>query len=119
MTEVAGLVQRLVAIPSLSGQEHDAAEFVAHWAGEKRLDVSRRGDNVIVTVRRGRGPRVLLNSHLDTVAPVAGWQSNPHLPELVGEKIVGLGANDAKGCVAAMLCAVAKVAEHKAVKGEV
>jgi len=119
MTPVVELVKALVATPSLSGKEVAAAKVVAGWAEERKLNVKRVGANVVITVPAGKGPRVLLNSHLDTVAPVAGWERDPYAPQVAGEKIVGLGANDAKGCVSAMLCAVADVAQSKMLKGEV
>lgn len=119
MTAVAGLVADLVAVPSLSGKEHDAAQLVARWAESQRLAVSWNGPNVIVTVTGGKGPRVLLNSHLDTVAPVAGWETDPFVPQTNNGKIVGLGANDAKGCASSMLCAVAGVAKRGKLNGEI
>src|SRR5882724_9183718 len=118
MTAVVELLKTLVATPSLSGKEEAAAGVVAAWAEQRKLAVRRLGPNVIVTISGGKGPRVLLNSHLDTVAPVAGWQADPYTPQVNGDKIIGLGANDAKGCVSAMLCAVADVAAKK-LKGEV
>ncbi|MDQ2659386.1 MAG: M20/M25/M40 family metallo-hydrolase, partial [Verrucomicrobiota bacterium] len=50
-------------------------------------------------------PRLLLVSHLDTVPPCEGWQSDPNKLQSEGEKLIGLGANDAKGSVAAMIMA--------------
>jgi acetylornithine deacetylase len=111
MTDVAALVQELVATPSLSGQEAEAAALVARHAERQNLSVTRVGPNVIVTVSGAKpGRRLLLNSHLDTVAPVAGWTTDPFKPQLAGGKIVGLGANDAKGCLASMLCAAVAAA---------
>jgi acetylornithine deacetylase len=67
------------------------------------------GRNVVIQVGRDQGPRLLLNSHLDTVAPVAAWPHDAFVPVESDGRISGLGANDAKGCVAAMLGAVAGV----------
>ena len=55
---------------------------------------------------RGNGARtLLLNSHMDTVPASAEWTADPHAADLVDGKIVGLGSNDAKGPLAALVCA--------------
>jgi acetylornithine deacetylase len=104
------LVQEMIAVPSPSGCEDKLADLVAERAGSCGLPVERVGRNLVIRVGPDAGKRLLLCSHLDTVSPVAGWSSNPFSPQLDGERIIGLGANDAKGCVAAMLCAVASFA---------
>ncbi|MFB6093447.1 MAG: M20 family metallopeptidase [Halanaeroarchaeum sp.] len=59
------------------------------------------GGNVLATRGEGR-PRVVLNTHLDTVAP--------HVPlDRDGERVRGRGACDAKGPLAAMLDAFVTV----------
>ena len=63
------LLRQLVAIPSLSGTEAHLAAFVLAWARSHGLDAEPVGRNVVVRVGRRGGPRLLLNSHLDTVAP--------------------------------------------------
>ena len=101
----AGIVQRLaefVAIPTVSGQEGRLADRIAEICGEAGVPATRRGRNVLAA--RGEGsPCLLLNSHLDTVPPVEGWSADPWTPRVEGERLVGLGSNDAKASVAAML----------------
>src|SRR6185369_18047312 len=49
----------------------------------------------------------LLNSHLDTVPAGEGWSHDPWTPQFANGALSGLGANDAKGCVTAMIeCAL-------------
>lgn len=103
----AELLPRLVAIPSESGAEGELAAFVLDWARGHRLDAAMVGRNLVIRAGRPSGRRLLLCSHLDTVAPVAGWPHDPFEPREQDGRISGLGANDAKGCVAAMLCAMA------------
>lgn len=96
------LLQALVAIPSVSGDEGRIADTVSGWAEGWGARVQRKGHNVWFSV--GSGPRrLLVNSHLDTVKPCAGWTYAPHAPEWRDERLYGLGSNDAKGCVAGML----------------
>ena len=40
-------------------------------------------------------PTILLNSHIDTVKPVAGWRRQPFTPKIENGKLYGLGSNDA------------------------
>jgi acetylornithine deacetylase len=52
-----------------------------------------------------------MNTHLDTVPAGAGWDADPLEPVEENGRIVGLGACDAKGCLASMLCAAARLKE--------
>ncbi|MFL5350278.1 MAG: M20/M25/M40 family metallo-hydrolase [Hyalangium sp.] len=100
----AALLEALVATPSVSGQEGRIADQVASWVESWGARVQRQGSNLWFTV--GSGPRrLLVNSHLDTVPPCAGWTLEPQVPVWREGKLYGLGSNDAKGCVAAMLLA--------------
>ncbi len=106
----AVLLKELVAVPSPSGEEGALARSILERAAAWGLRAEAAGRNVVIRVGSHSGPRVLLNSHLDTVAPVAGWTHDPFTPEERNGRISGLGANDAKGCVATMLCAAVQLA---------
>ena len=106
--DAMALLRRLVAIPSVSGDEGAIADEVAAEMARHGLPPRRQGHNVWCTIGRG-APHLLLNSHLDTVPPCAGWHTDPHEPVWDGDQLVGLGANDAKGCGAAMLLAVVRL----------
>jgi acetylornithine deacetylase len=117
----AALLEALVATPSVSGQEARLADQVAAWAQAWGARVQRQGSNLWFSV--GSGPRrLLVNSHLDTVPPCAGWTLEPQQPVWREGKLYGLGSNDAKGCVAAMLLAARALLENPATlegRGEV
>jgi acetylornithine deacetylase len=102
----AELLEALVAIPSVSGQEGPIAEALQARLEGIGFAVSRQRRNLWFEVGQG-APRLLVNSHLDTVPPCAGWTSDPFTPRWTGTRLTGLGANDAKGCVAAMVLAAA------------
>lgn len=108
------LLERLVATPSYSGDEGATADLIAAWLTGRGCRVERRGHNV--WARTGRpGPLVLLNSHHDTVRPNAGWAdepSGPHAPTWDGERLVGLGSNDAGGPLVALLAAYVALADE-------
>ncbi|MGZ5564932.1 MAG: M20/M25/M40 family metallo-hydrolase [Chthoniobacterales bacterium] len=99
------LLESLVNIPSVSGNEGALADFLIHLLGTDGFEVQREGDSIWFTLHRGERPHLLLVSHLDTVPPCDGWTSDPFKLRIDGEKLTGLGANDAKGCVAAMILA--------------
>jgi hypothetical protein len=95
-------LSEFVAIPSVSGDEGRLADRIVGICGDAGVSAARRGRNVVAQ-RGDGGPRLLLNSHLDTVPPVEGWSADPWSPRLSDGRLVGLGANDAKASVAAML----------------
>ncbi len=110
-----------MATPSVSGQEGRIADQVAAWVESWGGRVQRQGHNVWFSV--GSGPkRLLVNSHLDTVPPCAGWTLEPQVPVWREGRLYGLGSNDAKGSVAAMLLAARALLEKPQAlegKGEV
>lgn len=104
------LLERLVATPSVSGDEARIADFVVRYARGLGAAVERSGNNVWFSFGAASGPRLLFNSHLDTVPPCAGWSGDPLKPRWAGRRLYGLGSNDAKGAVAAMLAFAAGLA---------
>jgi acetylornithine deacetylase len=105
------LLERLVAIPSVSGEEATLAAFVEDTVRGWGLDVVRDDTSVRVEVRgRAPGPALALVSHLDVVPPGAGWTRDPFTPTIEGERLYGRGSGDAKASVAAMLTAARDVA---------
>jgi acetylornithine deacetylase len=102
---IVDLLSELVSIPSVSRNEAALADRILAICREAGLEAERRRRNVVA--RRGTGaPTLLLNSHMDTVPPVDGWTADPWTPRIEGGRLFGLGANDAKASVAAMLEAV-------------
>ena len=99
----AELLTLLVGTPSVSGEEGPLADLVQNLIAAQGFEVHRQGHNLWFTFGRKGGARLLLNSHLDTVPPSAGWEGDPFTPVWHGPRLQGLGANDAKGCVAALL----------------
>ena len=99
---VLELCRDLVRIPSLSGEEEGCVALLADRLRE--FDPTVSGRNVFAV--RGDGPRtLLLNSHTDTVPASDEWTCDPHAAELRDGRIYGLGANDAKGPLAALTVA--------------
>ena len=93
------LTAELVDIPSVSHDEARAAEFVAAALRDAtHLDTVRIGDNVVSRTSLGRGHRLLVAGHLDTVPPNGNERA-----VLCGDRCSGIGAADMKGGLAVML----------------
>ena len=114
----AELLVSLVSTRSLSGEEGPLADLVQAHLAAQGFAVHRQGHNLWFTFGRKGGPRLLLNSHLDTVPPCAGWEGDPFTPTWHGARLQGLGANDAKGCVAAIILAASALSQQN-LNGEV
>ncbi len=99
------LLERLVRARSPSREEGPAVEVFESWnAG--RFPVAAEGNNRAICRDSGQpGPRLLLLSHYDTVPATSQWTRDPWAPTVESGRMYGLGANDAKGCLAAMMCA--------------
>lgn len=120
MTGVVELLQDLVATPSISGDEGAVADLLQTWFEARGQTVVRDDRNLVVRVRGASpGPVLLLNSHLDVVPPGEGWSRDPFEPLVQDGRMIGRGANDAKGCVAAMACAVMALVARPPTRGEV
>lgn len=103
--EAVELLKRLIATPSVSRDEAAAADVLEAYMKEKGLAPMRHGNNVWC-MSNGfdeKKPTVLLNAHIDTVKPVAGWQHDPFLPTLEDGRLYGLGSNDCGGGLMALL----------------
>ena len=107
--DTIALLERLVNVESVSRNEQRIADEVE---GALRplahLDVSRHGNTVVARTALGRGERVVVAGHLDTV-PL-----NANLPAVReqsdgGDVLRGLGTCDMKGGVAVMLKLAASV----------
>ncbi len=112
MPDEIDLLQRMVAIPSVSGEEEALARFVEQTAREWGLEATR--DDLAVRVEvRGRAPgrTIALISHLDVVPPGKGWTRDPFAPTVEGTRLYGRGSGDAKASVVAMLTAAKDVAD--------
>jgi acetylornithine deacetylase len=109
------LLERLVAIPSVSGDEGAVAAFVEEWGSEGGLHVVRDETSVRVEVQgRSPGHTLAFVSHLDVVPPGTGWTRDPFTPTVEGDRLYGRGSGDAKASVAAMLTAARDVAHGSA-----
>ena len=96
LADPVDLAVALIDIPSESHHERELADIVeTSLRAFAHLHVTRIGDTVVARTDLGRGERVLIGGHLDTV-PAAG-----NLPShLTDDRLYGLGACDMKSGVA-------------------
>jgi succinyl-diaminopimelate desuccinylase len=106
-TDAVDLTVQLVDIESVSRNEQEIADAVEAALRELgHLTVSRHGNTVVARTELGRGERVVIAGHLDTV-PV-----NDNLPaRREGELLHGLGTCDMKGGDAIILRLAATIPE--------
>jgi acetylornithine deacetylase/succinyl-diaminopimelate desuccinylase family protein len=116
---VRGLLLDLVAIPSYGANEGPILEYLVRRFQRQRIpcritELDGKPLNLVAEI--GQGARAIaLNSHLDTVPPgdAALWQTDPLAPVEKDGKIYGRGAEDAKGCLAAMIVAFESLAARR------
>jgi len=103
--DAVSLLEQLIAISSFSKEENTVADFLERYIEIKGYVASRKDNNVWIlspgfdTSR----PTILLNSHIDTVRPVTGWNRNPLIPSIENGRLYGLGSNDAGASVVCLL----------------
>ena len=103
--EAADLLSRLIAIPSVSREETEAADLLEAQMKEWGLSPKREGNNVWTVSPDFDEQRqtILLNAHIDTVKPVATWTRDPFKPQWEDDKLYGLGSNDCGGGLVSLL----------------
>ena len=103
--EAITLLRQLIATPSLSREESHTAALLGEYLEEKGLEVRRRHHNLWVLSSHWKkdAPALLLNSHHDTVKPVTGWTRNPFEATQEGNKLYGLGSNDAGASLVSLI----------------
>jgi acetylornithine deacetylase len=103
--ECIDLLKQLIATPSFSKEEHNAARAVEYFFRRKSIRPHRFLNNVWAynTYFDPLKPTILLNSHLDTVKPNAGYTKDPFTPIVQDGKLFGLGSNDAGGALVSLI----------------
>ncbi|MDR1601076.1 MAG: M20 family metallo-hydrolase [Tannerella sp.] len=103
--DAVDLLKEMISRPSFSRGETDVADCLqARWQAAGQ-EVRRRGNNLWMTAPAfdATRPTLLLNSHIDTVRPVAGWTKDPFRPEEDAHgRLYGLGSNDAGASIVAL-----------------
>lgn len=106
------LLKEMISIPAMSRNEERRASFLEEFLKGMGHGVTRLHNNLLLgdPGLASSKPTILLNSHLDTVKPVAGWKSDPFEARVEGDRITGLGSNDAGASVVSMIAAYHEMA---------
>ncbi len=111
LADCIAFAQRLIRTPSMPGQEAALAGLVADELRALGYD-EVWGDDIGNVYGRLYGadralPALVLNTHLDHVDPgdLSLWPTPPFAAEIVGDRLVGRGACDIKGPLAAQVYA--------------
>jgi acetylornithine deacetylase len=105
--DAIALLQQMIAISSFSKEEKTVADFLERYIEIKGCVAVRKENNVWILSPGfdSARPTILLNSHIDTVKPVAGWKYDALKPFIEQGKLFGLGSNDAGASVVSLLYA--------------
>lgn len=103
--EVIDLLKTLIQIPSISREESKSADAIESFLIKKGVAVNRENNNIWAFNRYYCNTKksILLNSHHDTVPPNGGYTMNPYSAVVDGDKLFGLGSNDAGASVVALI----------------
>ena len=105
--EAVNLLRHLISTPSPSREEAAPADIWEEWLHNQGIDYVERLHNNVFAVAPGFNPErptLMLNSHHDTVRPAASYTRDPYSPDIVtdptqpgieGDRLYGLGSNDA------------------------
>jgi acetylornithine deacetylase len=109
------LLKDLIATPSFSGEESFTATLIQCFLQNRWVETHRKLHNIWAFNRfyDPSKPTILLNSHHDTVKPNLQYTRDPFHPSITGDKLYGLGSNDAGGCLVALLATFLHFYERK------
>lgn len=115
MQQYITLLQQLISIASFSKEEKETADALAAFLEANKCVVQRKGNNVWAKNKyfHEKKPTLLLNSHHDTVKPNSAYTRNPFEATMEGDKLYGLGSNDAAGPLVALLATFLHFNERK------
>ena len=104
-SEAVSLLSRLIAVPSVSRDESEAAGVLESYMDACGLSPRREANNVwaVAPGHDDSRPTLLLNAHIDTVKPVPTWTRPPFSPAVEGDRLYGLGSNDCGGGLVSLL----------------
>ncbi len=99
------LLKKLIATPSVSKSEADAARVIREQIKEYGFNGNIEANNTWIISKdwNDNKPTLLLNAHIDTVKPAATWSRDPFNPTLDGDILYGLGSNDCGGGLVSLL----------------
>ena len=105
MNKYIELLKILISTPSFSKEEENAAKVMRDFLRSENIPFETKENNTWAFCKyyTKEKPTILLDSHIDTVRPAKGYTKDPFSPIEEGDKLFGLGSNDAGGPLVALL----------------
>ena len=105
VSDAVDLLKKLIATPSVSRNEKDAADIMEQTIRSYGFEPQREANNIWILDPHydESRPTLLLNAHIDTVKPVASWTRDPFSPDVEDGVLYGLGSNDCGGGLCSLL----------------
>ncbi|MEM6800256.1 MAG: M20 family metallo-hydrolase [Bacteroidota bacterium] len=99
------LLTSLIKTPSISREENVTATLIENYLKHAGVETFRKDNNIWAKseVFLPEQMTILLNSHHDTVKPNASYTRDPFEASIEGDKLYGLGSNDAGGCLVSLI----------------
>ena len=112
------LLRQMIQTPSFSKEEAGTAGLLAKFLQERGVEVHRKKNNVWAFNRHydPANPTILLNSHHDTVKPNGAYTRDPFAATVEGDRLYGLGSNDAGASGVSLLAAFLHFYDRKDLK---
>lgn len=99
------LLIELIKTPSYSREEHETAIILENFFKNHSIAYTRIKNNFLAKNKNFDDSKktVLLNSHHDTVKEGKSWTYDPFSAIIEGDKLIGLGTNDAGASLVSLL----------------
>ena len=104
---------RLGEFPYLTerGEETRAVEIIRTWAEKEGFETETHAriperENIVLHYGERSGSKLLVPGHTDVVPPGEGWDGDPFALRRNGDTVIGRGATDDKGPLAASMLAL-------------
>ena len=112
------LLRQMIQTPSFSKEEAGTAGLLAEFLQERGVEVHRKKNNAWAFNRHydPAKPTILLNSHHDTVKPNGAYTRDPFAATVEGDRLYGLGSNDAGASGVSLLAAFLHFYDRKDLK---
>ncbi|PIW41765.1 MAG: hypothetical protein CO092_04610 [Candidatus Aenigmarchaeota archaeon CG_4_9_14_3_um_filter_37_18] len=102
------LLEKLVKIKSISGEEENISNFIFDYLKDQGLTPIKQDGNVILHIKGNQNKALIFDAHIDTVEAgnVNKWEFPPsgqYSGKIKNGKLYGLGSSDNKSSVAVLM----------------
>lgn len=124
-TSIEHLLQKFIQIPSLSGEEKRAGDFIKSVTKENKLFITEFGNtngnyNFAASIfpLDLKKPNIIFLNHIDEVPEIELEKSKSYSGQIIDNKLYGRGAIDNKGVALMQLYSIVNYAKFKDLKSK-